>query len=458
MSLTKVSYSMVSNAPINVKDYGALGDGIANDTAAIQAAVTYATNNSLDIFFPSGVYHISSPITFGPDGFTVFGNSASETIIREIAGSGQIKLFDFTGLSGSTCSVRDISFYGASNNTFGGTGIHIESGSGFDINNCWFAGLLNGIYKAADTADIVINQCTFESNFTGIRLVGGAEIIVANNILYLNGYDYWLSGDFISCNFSNSNHLGTLNACVYMDSARFVQLTNMTCSQEFQQYLPPIIDMVNACSFNNFNQIQTKNFGSVLIRMAAGAACTNNTFDNLTAALVTPPPSPVQPPPPGTLGVGIEIGSSNSGNSFSNFNIYGAGYGLVVASNNNKFTDGIINACTIAGTLIQAATDNEFSNVKFVNNAVDWSTPGGSVDTVWLENIDSSLSGFTPVRYGQRGAGISGRIFYGTAVPTTLAYLIGDVVFNTNPVVGQPKGWTCTVSGTPGTWVSQGNL
>jgi hypothetical protein len=34
MSLTKVSYSMIQAAPINVADYGAVGDGVTNDTTA----------------------------------------------------------------------------------------------------------------------------------------------------------------------------------------------------------------------------------------------------------------------------------------------------------------------------------------------------------------------------------------------------------------------------------------
>lgn len=46
----------------------------------------------------------------------------------------------------------------------------------------------------------------------------------------------------------------------------------------------------------------------------------------------------------------------------------------------------------------------------------------------------------------------------GTAAPTTGTYARGDRVFNINPAVGQPKGWICTVAGTPGTWVSEGNL
>ena len=40
MSLTKASYSLITGAPINVKDYGAVGDGATNDASAIQLAIT----------------------------------------------------------------------------------------------------------------------------------------------------------------------------------------------------------------------------------------------------------------------------------------------------------------------------------------------------------------------------------------------------------------------------------
>lgn len=46
----------------------------------------------------------------------------------------------------------------------------------------------------------------------------------------------------------------------------------------------------------------------------------------------------------------------------------------------------------------------------------------------------------------------------GSAAPTTGSWQVGDRVFNSAPAVGQPQGWVCTVAGTPGTWVSMGNL
>jgi hypothetical protein len=53
---------------------------------------------------------------------------------------------------------------------------------------------------------------------------------------------------------------------------------------------------------------------------------------------------------------------------------------------------------------------------------------------------------------------LSRAVVYNSAAPTTLSWVVGDRCFNTVPVVGQPKSWVCTVAGTAGTWVSEGNL
>ncbi|HID7510319.1 TPA: right-handed parallel beta-helix repeat-containing protein [Enterobacter hormaechei] len=51
-------------------------------------------------------------------------------------------------------------------------------------------------------------------------------------------------------------------------------------------------------------------------------------------------------------------------------------------------------------------------------------------------------------------------VWYADAAPTSTALTnpVGSRVLKATPVVGQPKGWLCTVSGAPGTWVSEGNL
>ena len=58
MALTKAHNRMIGDASINVKDYGAVGDGVTDDTTAIQAAVNDAQDKV--VFIPSGTYVIGS--------------------------------------------------------------------------------------------------------------------------------------------------------------------------------------------------------------------------------------------------------------------------------------------------------------------------------------------------------------------------------------------------------------
>lgn len=61
MALTKVSYSLINGAPYNVKDYGALGNGSADDTAAINLAITAAnTAGGGVVYVPQGTYMVSA--------------------------------------------------------------------------------------------------------------------------------------------------------------------------------------------------------------------------------------------------------------------------------------------------------------------------------------------------------------------------------------------------------------
>lgn len=70
MSLTKVSFSLINGAPINVLDFGAVGDGATDDTVAIQAAIAAAVGGA-PIYFPYGLYLTSQPILFNPTVFSI---------------------------------------------------------------------------------------------------------------------------------------------------------------------------------------------------------------------------------------------------------------------------------------------------------------------------------------------------------------------------------------------------
>jgi hypothetical protein len=104
MSLTKATYSLINGAPVNVLDYGAVGDNVADDTAAIQAAVTYALASGSAVYFPEGVYRVSASINCGSR-IKLFGNGFKSRINPTISnGTG---VFNFPAAS-NFFSVEDL--------------------------------------------------------------------------------------------------------------------------------------------------------------------------------------------------------------------------------------------------------------------------------------------------------------------------------------------------------------
>jgi hypothetical protein len=59
MSLTKVSYAMIQGNPANVLDFGAVGDGSADDTTAIQTALDSGAGV---VYLPPGQYKITDTV------------------------------------------------------------------------------------------------------------------------------------------------------------------------------------------------------------------------------------------------------------------------------------------------------------------------------------------------------------------------------------------------------------
>jgi polygalacturonase len=67
---------------IDVRRFGARGDGVADDTAALQQALDAALlTNDHSVHMPAGAYLISAPLRYG-DGLTLTGDGPSATMIR----------------------------------------------------------------------------------------------------------------------------------------------------------------------------------------------------------------------------------------------------------------------------------------------------------------------------------------------------------------------------------------
>ena len=75
------------NQAVNVKDYGATGDGVTNDTAAIAAAVSALSAANAYLEFPAGTYLTDDITITGKTGLTVVGQGYGNTTVKGRTGN-----------------------------------------------------------------------------------------------------------------------------------------------------------------------------------------------------------------------------------------------------------------------------------------------------------------------------------------------------------------------------------
>lgn len=94
MALTKVTNSMIDGASVNVFDFGATGDGVTDDYAAIQAALDYAATlvtsfaRGAKVIFPSGEFVTSASLSVGSNGVSLVGSGMTSTTLRYTGSTG----------------------------------------------------------------------------------------------------------------------------------------------------------------------------------------------------------------------------------------------------------------------------------------------------------------------------------------------------------------------------------
>ncbi len=75
---------------ISVKDFGAIGDGSADDTAAINRALSAllsGTSPCRKLFFPSGTYAISGTLNLSASNCEIYGEGRETSVVRILNGS-----------------------------------------------------------------------------------------------------------------------------------------------------------------------------------------------------------------------------------------------------------------------------------------------------------------------------------------------------------------------------------
>lgn len=204
MALTKASYSMVNGACANVLDYGADITGVADSSAAFNAA--FATGKA--VYAPAGTYLVRN-VPLSTDGWCVFGDGVNRTIIKT----------DSTNccfLVTARCNrIAHMTIYGP-----GGTqdGIRLGKSDGTfaqyaRIEDIRFIECLNGVY-ANGTNNGYFEALFFESCTYGIHLkpVGAvAGDTNGNTFAKCAAYDcevsVWFQANGDGGNASNDNVL-----------------------------------------------------------------------------------------------------------------------------------------------------------------------------------------------------------------------------------------------------------
>jgi parallel beta-helix repeat protein len=164
MSLTKASYSMITAAPINVYDYGVVGDGTTNDTAALQAAVTAASGKQL--WLGTGNFKITATINL-PQRIRITGatNRATNTMITAAFAGPALK---YTAGSGTALEMYLEHFQVSGNYlTYGaGNGIEITNGSSFNMHSMVVSGFgTNQLNLGSGSYGAIIRDCYFAETY-----------------------------------------------------------------------------------------------------------------------------------------------------------------------------------------------------------------------------------------------------------------------------------------------------
>lgn len=172
---------------VSVKDFGAVGDGVADDTAAIQAAIDAAGNGGC-LYFPKGEYYCASSLTVGNQNFSMRGDAASN----------QANLTDFSSaiVFGNTSSVG-ITFNNAS---FTMRQIIIE--------NMGFHGdTSQSVMRFDDVANINLSNC----------FVGNASASASNAINFTGCFIIYTENCFIE-KTANNRAVGTIGIRINLNN------------------------------------------------------------------------------------------------------------------------------------------------------------------------------------------------------------------------------------------------
>jgi hypothetical protein len=235
---------------ISVKDFGAVGDGVTDDTVAIQAAInaiaTFDVGGGI-VFFPIGVYKTTStiqinyPVTLqGSDGGSIIAPNFVTTdtlVLNSTLNTGRdsgVSIFNLTfkasvtrtggyyvNINGASyTTVRDCNFV----NGYNGLGITGDSCASNKIYTSIFANLTNvaigitAVTTGQGSVDTVLEDLSIHGNGPSNQTAIGIFVTVAGDITLRHVSTVWCASG-VSIAPSSGNRIQTMNITEsYFDS------------------------------------------------------------------------------------------------------------------------------------------------------------------------------------------------------------------------------------------------
>lgn len=567
MSLTKVSYSMITGAPVNVLDYGADPTGVANSTAAFQlASAAVEAQDGGKLVVPAGTYTVGSQTFAGATGlgYSYLGariiniRNCTKPLVIEFQGvtlklASGLKFGSYNPITGAIYNPASMPFVDIDYRADVGVMIDVESNADVSIiGTCELDGNIQNIALGGTWGDTGY-QCTgygilayfnalayFENIYThhhaldgiaignnltstaaanpttltnivseynarqGISIVGGIGITVNNSKFNFIGRSTFNSGPAAGIDleaeggvirrviFNNCEAIGNVGAGMVADSGDTADVTFNDCK------------FVGTTNYSIWPKKPQMVFNSCLIVGAMVNTFGSATYPDLANKFFNCRITDYVAFGFGGLtynGTGLLIDSQGGGNVLFENCVFEAGRQklgqifLATIRNCTMIQSGGTDVGIVNKDWVLLLNGSEFNNLRIIdlisaipvdgyfigldstlnyygNNFLSslgpirwftWSAAGGGSTGVLGQN-NGALAPNTYLALGKstgnRLIGFYGqlKIAAGPAVPTVDTWAVGDRCVNSNPIVGQPKGWACTVAGTPGTWVSEGNL
>jgi hypothetical protein len=186
---------------ISVKDFGAVGDNAADDTAAIQAAIDYAETLVLQqfqsgatVFFPAGTYKITSGLTVAKDNVGLAGDSVAASVITAV--SPTFDLITFSKGGGTAiyrAAVRDLRLL-ATGNASAGSLLKLDTVYHSTVDNISLDGGYIGL-TCDGCGKLIVNNLdthqTSRSTGTPSHAVNLASTLARNSDVHFTNFQFY---------------------------------------------------------------------------------------------------------------------------------------------------------------------------------------------------------------------------------------------------------------------------